>query len=155
MAPPTPRRKLSVYESENELKKSHAIGQIAAVRWLDENNAPRWYITVIVGQTDTGYEVRWQDDIYKVDLDKDETVFQFNNDVCAFFQRHPQATSITIAGDVYLVNNPDDNIHTCIEAINCIRMRRDKLPVTISGVQEALSLAKVADMVPHNKVMFD
>ena len=76
--------------------------------WVDDHNQPRWYITVIVGVNNGCYEVRWEDDIFLVDPKCDEIVFQYNRNVMAFFQRHPDAISVTFADDVYLFASPDE-----------------------------------------------
>jgi len=149
-------RKVSVYESENDLGKPGSVGQIAAVRWLDEQNNPRWYIVVIVGQTDEGYEVLWNDEIYRVDVERDELVLQYNRNLTTFFQRHPDATSITMGKDVYLFGNPTEHtIDTCLSAVNTVRARTARPPINITGASGELSLSGMAAMVPDNKIIFD
>ena len=71
---PVRKRNLIMYESPNEYVSTHGVGQIAAVRWLDDEEQPRWYIVVIVGQTDDGYEVRWKDEVYRVNMLQDEAI---------------------------------------------------------------------------------
>lgn len=145
---------LIMIESSDDLGKIHDVGQISAVRWLDDNGSPQWYIVVIVGQTDDGYEVRWKEEIYKVDLQKDEVILRYNQNVYGFLQRYPQASSITVGQDVYLFAHPDETIGSCIDGINLIRLRRNKPHIRIEGVQLNVPLERVAEYVPNNKIIF-
>ena len=147
-------RVISCYESLNELAIQHRVGQIAAVRWLDDNDKPQWYIVVVVGQTPTGYEVRWKDDIYKVDVKRDECLLNYTQRTYAFLQRYPQATSITVKNDVYLFAFADETIKECIKAINLLRAQRGDQKVHIEGVGENVTLEQVARLVPDNKIIF-
>ena len=148
------KRIISCYESLNELSVVHRVGQIAAVRWLDDNNTPQWYVVVVVGQTDSGYEVRWKDDIYTVDVNRDECLFNYNQRTYSFFQRFPQATSITIGKDVYLFAFPDEPIHSCVHAVNLLRAQRGEHKVQIEGLGRDMTLEELASLLPDNKIIF-
>ena len=148
-------RKVSVYESQNDTSTQPNVGQLCAVRWVDDHNQPRWYITVIVGVSNGCYEVRWEDDIFLVDPKCDEIVFQYNRNVMAFFQRHPDAISVTFADDVYLFASPDEQtVGGCLSAVNIIRSRNQKPPINVNGIDFATNLTTLASFAEHNKIVF-
>lgn len=151
---PCGKRNMIIYESENEFVATHGVGQIAAVRWLDDEGEPRWYIVVIVGQTDDGYEVRWKEEIYRINMLKDEAIFQYNQNTFGFLQRYPQASTVTVGKEVYLIAHPDESVGRCIDSINLIRVRKNKTPIRIEGVDLSVSLERVAQFVPNNKIIF-
>ena len=152
---PEMSQKVSVYESPDDVSGDYECGQLCAVRWMDERGQPRWYITVIVGKTETGYEVRWSDDIYRVDLERDEVLLRYNKNVMHFFQRHPDAISLTFGKDVYLFGNPNSHtIDGCLSAVNIIRERAGKLPISVAGANNTVPVSTLAQFTEHNKIVF-
>ncbi len=148
-------RKVSVYESPSDTAVQASVGQLCAVRWVDDHGQPRWYITVIVGLNNGCYEVRWEDDIFTVDPERDEVLLNYNRNAMAFFQRHPDSCSVTFGNDVYLFASPgEQTVGGCLSAVNIIRSRTQKPPINVNGIDPATDLTTLASFAKHNKIVF-